>query len=58
MPIEVKAAGTIGASDLRHLDTFCGHYADQAPFALILHDTDRARVVTRRIAALPVSRFL
>ncbi len=58
LPIEVKAAKRISIHDLRHLEIFLADYAERAPWAVVLHDTDQAHVITRRIAGLPVSHFM
>jgi predicted AAA+ superfamily ATPase len=58
LPIEVKAAARVASSDLRHIEIFLDDYTRQAPFAVVLHDTDTAAVLTRRTAAVPVRHFL
>jgi predicted AAA+ superfamily ATPase len=58
LPVEVKTAKRISMHDLRHLEIFLTDYAGSAPWAVVLHDTNQAHVITRRIAGLPVSQFL
>lgn len=58
LPVEVKTAKRISTHDLRHLESFLADYAERVPWAAVLHDTNQAHVLTRRIVGLPVLQFL
>jgi len=58
LPLEIKTARQITLHDLRHLEIFLTDYAKRAAWGAVLHNTDRARLMTRTIASLPIAAFL
>lgn len=58
LPLEVKTARQITLHELRHLDVFLADYAKRAAWGAVVHNTDRARLITRTIASLPIAAFL
>ncbi len=58
LPVEVKASKRVRLSDLRHLEIFLADYSRPAKFAVVLHDTDTAHLLTRTVVGLPVSEFV
>jgi predicted AAA+ superfamily ATPase len=53
LAIEVKAASSPGARDIRHLQTFLTEYGDDALGGLLLHDGEDVSWVADRVLAVP-----
>lgn len=58
LPIEVKSGTRVRSEALRQLDGFLDEYRDRAPFGVVLLDSAKPEMLTRRIMGLPVTRFL
>lgn len=58
LPIEVKASRRVTSEDARNLETFLDEYEDLAPFGVVVHGGAEARLVTRRVVAIPLSLAL
>jgi predicted AAA+ superfamily ATPase len=58
LPIEVKSAKRVHMRELGHLEGFLGDYAEQAPWGLVLCDTDRVQRLGTRLIAAPLAMFI
>lgn len=58
IPVEVKAATRVHASDARGVEAFVSEYPEEAPFGVVLHTGEEAAMLSGKTAALPLSRFL
>ncbi|HVR74895.1 MAG TPA: ATP-binding protein [Planctomycetota bacterium] len=58
LPMEVKASAAVRVADAKGLDSFCAEFPGRAPFALLLHDGEKAFRLTRTTLAVPLGCVL
>ena len=58
LPIEIKSDTRVRVDDARRLDEFCDEFADESPFALLLHCGDELFPLTPKTIAVPISAVL
>jgi predicted AAA+ superfamily ATPase len=58
VPVQVRTSRRARTDDLKELESFLDEHSDRAPLGVLLHDGEEPSVMTRRVAALPVSRFV
>ena len=58
VPIEVKAASSVGSRDLRGLEAFLDAHAERASLGVVLHGGDRVERLSPRVVGDPIGRVL
>jgi predicted AAA+ superfamily ATPase len=58
VPVQVRMSRKARTDDLKELESFLDEHRDRAQLGVLLHDGEAPCVMTRRVAALPVSLFV